>query len=404
LPPASDILAASLHAACALLTIYWTVALTRLWRTSRTHPTAKDGLSIPLPEPAPMVCVVVPAHNEGAVISHLIASLRDQDYPAFRVVLCLDRCTDDTLVRAREAAGDDARFQLLEITHCPDGWAGKVNAVRTGVEAAADPAARAAPLILFADADTTFAPGCLRATVAIMIDRRLDLLSLLSTLTCDRWFELLAQPAAAIETVSQYPILRASRAHRRRAFANGQFMLFRRVAYDAVGGHASVRDELLEDMALARRIAEAEKPAAVVLADGMLTCRMYASWAEFSRGWRRIYTELARRSPARLRRCAARSLIFGSLLPLAALACTLTGLASEPHAVRSILIGAASLTPMLLVVGWVYRHGRVPLWAIVGFPIGAALIAWLLLRAARDLVRGRAVEWGGRSYVREVAK
>src|SRR5205823_291327 len=97
----------------------------------------------------------------------------------------------------------------------------------------------------------------IRACVALLERRRLDLLSLLSTLTCDTWFERLAQPAAGFELVRQYPISRANRRSNPRAFANGQFMLFRRAAYDAIGGHGAVHDELLEDLALARRLADA---------------------------------------------------------------------------------------------------------------------------------------------------
>ncbi|MCX5688701.1 MAG: glycosyltransferase, partial [Planctomycetota bacterium] len=247
MPIGLEIAAVLLHAASLILLFYWSIGLGRLIMTMRRHPTARAGTRLAQPTHQPGVCVVIPAHNEEAGIAQLIASLRAQDYPSFNVVLCLDRCTDRTQDVATAAIAGDDRFEVFINTECPQGWAGKVNAIWQGLHKAATPAAREAPILVFADADTTFDPQCLSATVALMHARSLDLLSLLSTLTHDRWFERLAQPAATIETVTQYPILSASRSERRRAFANGQFMMFRRGAYEAVGGHASVHDELLED-------------------------------------------------------------------------------------------------------------------------------------------------------------
>ena len=85
----------------------------------------------------------------------------------------------------------------------------------------------------------------------------------------------------------------------RRHFANGQFMLFRRDVYDAIGGHEAVKGELLEDIALARVVGMRRHDYAggCLMADGMLFCRMYRSWEAFRRGWRRIYTEAAKRKP-----------------------------------------------------------------------------------------------------------
>ena len=194
----------------------------------------------------------VPAHNESRVIAGLIRSLRTETYPQLRVVLALDRCTDDTASLARAGIAGDARFEIVEIDLCPADWAGKVHAVHSGVTRSRG--AQNAEYLLFVDADTVFEPGCIAASLALMRQSKLDLLSLLSTLTHDTWFERFVQTAAAFELMRQYPLTRANGLRDRRAFANGQFMLFTRNAYDAVGGHAAVNRALLEDLALARLI------------------------------------------------------------------------------------------------------------------------------------------------------
>lgn len=402
MPQAPQIAALLLDGAAAVLLIYWSVGLFHVIRTMLVVPTARSGLRLARTDVGtPRVCLVVPAHNEAAAVGRFIDSIKAQDYPALRVVLALDRCTDATLAVVRDRVAGDARFEVIEVASCPDDWAGKVHAVWRGVQVSS--AARDAEILAFTDADTVFDPGCVRATVALMRARGLDLLSLLSTLSGRRWYEIIVQPAATLETVTQYPLRRAAKPVRRKAFANGQYMMFTRAAYDAVGGHEAVRGALLEDLALARLIARQNRPAGVFLADGMLTCRMYASWAEFRRGWTRIFIELSSRRPDRLARYAWRPRIFGCVLPLAAIANAALSAAGAPILLRDgpvggVAISLAALGVYFIVLAALYRLGRTPLWAVPGFIAGAWLVGGLLAGAARKLRRGHAIEWGGRTY------
>jgi cellulose synthase/poly-beta-1,6-N-acetylglucosamine synthase-like glycosyltransferase len=385
--------------------VYWSVAIFKIVRTFATVPTLRRGLTLPPPGPdAPSVCIIIPAHNEENVIVQLVASLRAQDYPNLRIVLSLDRCTDATVSRAREHIGGDPRFEILELSACPEGWAGKVHAVHAGVTRSTY--ARDAAMLLFADADTVFHPGCVRAAVALFRERGLDMLSVLSTLTHDRWYEFCVQPAAGLELMRQYPITRANMSEDRRAFANGQFMLFSAEAYRAIGGHEAVKDELLEDLELARRMAYANRPSGVFVADGILTCRMYHSWSEFVRGWKRIYTESAKRKDARLVKAAWQVRTFGALFPVMALVLAILTLAGVPGDNASVRIGLGALSISGLLVFWsatgmACRMGRTPPLCALLHPFGAWRVASILSSAARDLRTGAPTVWGGKSYVRE---
>jgi glycosyltransferase involved in cell wall biosynthesis len=405
LAPGWHILSFALNSASVLLLVYWAIAIYRFAKTRRAVPTARAGLALAAAEPPKQsVCVIIPAHNEEVSIGRLLESLRGQDYPDLRVVLCMDRCTDRTAQIAQQHAAQDQRIHLLEIHDCPSDWAGKVSAIWRGVQT---DWARSADLLLFADADTIFDPSCLRATVALLEHRRLDLLSLLSTLTLDRWFEKIVQPAAGMEMVRQYPIDRANRppGTRRRPFANGQFMLFRREAYDRIGGHAAVKDELLEDIALARLMGESNWATGLMLADGLLRCRMYESWEQFRRGWKRIYTECAKLKSGRLRRSALVARVLGSILPALAICNLLLALIMQQteHASRfqaNLWLGSAGLLAWGLMMLLVYRANHAPFWAVPGSIIGSWLVADILSEAARELDAGIPVRWAGREYVR----
>lgn len=386
------------------LATFWCIATYRILRVLCTIPTARAGLRLESDD-RPLT-VVVPAHNEAESITPLIETLRQQTHARFRVVLALDRCTDNTEAVAREAIAGDPRFEIVLVTHCPDDWAGKVHAAHTGYTTSEH--ARSSEHLLFTDADCTFHPEALRATAALLESRDLDLLSLFSTLATRNWFERLAQPAASFELGRWFPLNRANAETGlpKRPFANGQFMLFRHEAYRQLEGHAhpEVRAALLEDIAFAQRFGRERRRTGLLLADGIVACRMYETWEQFTKGWKRIYTESANRKPARLRNAAwqLRLLVLAWVGAVAALTLALTTL-PDPTALDlyALIASGLGLSAWTLALICVHRAARAPLWLLPLWPVGQWLVARILSDAAKDLTSGVPTSWGGRSYTRE---
>ncbi|HRJ49299.1 MAG: glycosyltransferase [Phycisphaeraceae bacterium] len=401
--------AALLVITSAFVLSYWTVVHYLVTRTSRLVPTARAGVAMSRhllaqdPSTLPSVCVVVPAHNEAAVIGGLVTSLLNQDYPRLSFVFCLDRCTDDTRDVILGIARSDPRFHIHEVTQCPPDWAGKVHALWSGVNGT--PEAARADVLLFADADTAFSPSCVSATLAMMRERGLQMLSLLSTLTHRAWFEMIAQPPATLKLINQFPLIQANRRTPRRPFANGQFIMMTRGAYEAIGGHRAVQNEILEDVALARLAARHSIPAGIFLSDGVMHCRMYGDWAAFRRGWKRIFTEGFNRKASRLRK-AARTVRFtwaiapvGVLLLCVAWA-VITAPLQEPDDIWPAGFAAVALFTWITALVRISIRGHSPLWSVLAHPVGSWIVADLLLEAARDLESGVPTYWGGRTYQR----
>lgn len=396
--------------ACSLpLIVYWTIVTVRIQQTMRRLPTGMDGIALAESTKAAdrPVLVVVPAHNEAGSIAPLIRSLREQDHDRYRVILALDRCTDATASIARQEIAGDHRFEIVEITECEEGWAGKVNAVRVGIERSGF--TDEAEFFLFTDADCVLHPSCLRATAALAEERGLDLLSFLNEYPAQAWYESLVQPVAGFELMRQYPLLRANRTdERQRPFANGQFMLFRAGFYRDMGGHAIVRDELLEDLALAKAVKARGGRAGALLSGGMVRCRMYETWGDFKRGWRRIYTEAAHRRSSRLKSAAWSTRLLGAVLPActflfgaAAITAFHLGGAHPRVGVLAYAFLIAGLGATLMANARILRTARTPVvLAPLGF-VGCWLVSGILFRAAAQLVVGRPTNWGGRSYHRQ---
>lgn len=397
------IIATFLGVCSALGAIYWAVLGLHTARTIGERPVVARGLELgepPLGDGWPRLSVVIPAHNEQRVIEKCVKSLMAQNYPDLELVFVLDRCTDSTEEIVRKITAGDDRVDIIDNEWCPDDWAGKCFAAHQGSRAATG------QWVLFSDADTVFDPNLCRAAVRLAMDRDLALLSLLSNLRHEHKFERVMQPVAGLSLMKIYPMEKVNRVNNARSFANGQFMLFNRQWYDRIGGHGSVKDDLLEDIAFARRMNDAGGRGAIALSGGMLNVSMYETADALRRGWKRIFIEACKRKPKRLRKYAWRLFIISVLLSVSqvlslGMAVTLGAIGAWPQALALAGITIAAIIIQLFVLRRIYPMSGAPRSAVWYYPIGSYQVFRILLDAASDLDNRRPVKWGGKEYVLE---
>jgi hopene-associated glycosyltransferase HpnB len=193
----------------------------------------------------PDVDVVIPARDEAETIARVIASLLAQDYPGrFRIILVDDDSTDGTATLAGAAPN------LIVVTALPKpaGWSGKLWALSQGI------AFSQAPVLLFADADIVHDPRHLATLVARLEESRLDLVSEMVRLNCTSLAERSLVPAFVYFFQMLYPFARVNSAASRVAAGAGGTVLIRREALDRIGGIASIKGALIDDVTLARSV------------------------------------------------------------------------------------------------------------------------------------------------------
>ncbi len=371
--------------------IFWLGFFVRLLRMTKDKPTIREGLSIDLDD-FPLVSIIVPAHNEERVINRCAEALRAQSYENVQIIFVLDRCIDSTLDILTKHASEDERVTIIENDSCPDDWAGKCNAARLGSESAKG------DWLLFSDADTKFDKDLVRCAIASATKRGASLLSLLSSLTTDNFFEKVVQPVASTFLIRLYPVDRVNRKENPRPFANGQFLLFKRDAYESIGGHHAVHEALLEDIAFAKAIHNNGNRVQILFADGMLAVSMYANYDAFKEGWKRIYIEACHRNVKRLRESAVISLLFNIGFPLAAIAGIVVG---QMHSPILLWTAVASLFMYGVNVSWLYKMNHASPLFVLFAPIGGVAVAGILFGAAHMLTHRIPIKWGGRSYILE---
>jgi hypothetical protein len=239
----------------------------------------------PPADPPPVrrpVTVVLPVRDEAEQVGPCLAALLDQRGVAdLRVVVVDDGSTDGTADVV--CAVTDPRVGLVRAGRLPPGWLGKPHACATGVATA--PAVDDG-IVAFVDADVRLFPDALAGAVAVLERHGLDLISPWPRPIAEGFAERLVQPLVPWLWATTLPVRLAERSPRPSlAAATGQFLVLTRAAYDRAGGHAAVRDEVLEDIALLRAVKRSGGRGGPVDGSRLAACRMYDGWAELREGY-----------------------------------------------------------------------------------------------------------------------
>jgi hopene-associated glycosyltransferase HpnB len=338
----------------------------------------------------PSVTAVVPARNEADVIARSIASLVRQDYPGpFRIVLVDDGSDDGTAARALASARDKGARQLDVVPGAalPAGWTGKIWAQHQGVQYAT--AGDSPDFLLLTDADIGHAPDNLRALVSQAENQRLVLVSLMAELSCRRWAERFLIPAFVFFFQMLYPFAWVADRDRAVAAAAGGCMLVRREALEQAGGMASIKSEIIDDCALARRLKD-QGPIRLSLTHRAVSLRPYEGLSDIgSMVARSAYAQLDY-SPLLLAGTVI-GMVITYLVP-ALLALFGSG-TTQAAGLAAWLLMAVSFQPVLRF----YRLS--PPWG-VALPAIAGAYTIFTVQSAMAVWRGRGGLWKGRVQAR----
>jgi glycosyltransferase involved in cell wall biosynthesis len=329
------------------------------------------------------VSLIVPARNEEASLGTCLESLVSQSGVDLEIIVVDDHSTDRTREIALSfAAPPESRLRVIDAGPLPAGWTGKNNAIVTGVHQAHG------EWLLFTDADTVHLPGSLARAFAEAREHRVDLLSYSPEQIAVTFWEMAVLPVVFAELARQYPPSKVSDPNSPLAAANGQYILVKREAYDAVGGHASVAGEILEDVALARAFKAAGRKISFRYAADAVRTRMYRNWRQLRDGWTKNLTLLFPQ-PARLARKSLGLWLFLWVIVFFA--------NMGNHWWNGIDVA---------YFGWLAWRLRPANFSwdrtLNGALFGMPMFAYLLLRSKRAHASGK-ISWKGRTYSEKLA-
>jgi glycosyltransferase involved in cell wall biosynthesis len=237
-------------------------------------------------ENSPTVAVIIPAYNEAANIEACVTAVLEStslDADHLNVWVVDDQSSDETraLVELLQKSRHDPRLHFLSGQPRPVGeaWVGKNWACTQAVEQANG------EFLLFIDADVRLKPRCIESAIAASEKENIGLLSLAPAIVCRHWSEWIAQPIIISLLGVGFDIAEVNHPNLETAFAAGPFMLFRRSAYEAIGGHRAVRDYIVEDVELAKRIKQNDLKLWYGFGIGFSEVQMYRSFSALWEGW-----------------------------------------------------------------------------------------------------------------------
>jgi glycosyltransferase involved in cell wall biosynthesis len=322
------------------------VPLLALGAVALTAHTAFNLRKLRRPEPSvtaidEAVSVVIPARNEQDSLTDALRSVQTQENVAHMSIHVLDDgSSDDTAAIADAAAAADQR---VRVTHAPDadpppGWLGKNYACSRLAGIASD-----ARVLVFMDADVVLESNAINALVHELRRTNSTLIAPYPRQLAETWVERLVQPLLAWSWMTTVPLgVAESRQWASMSVANGQLLAFDAEGYRRMGGHEAVRSDVIEDVALMRRVREVGERALTVDGSSLATCRMYRTPVDLIDG----YTKSAWNAfGGPVGSIAANSLLIGLyVVPAAAV------LLSKGHTRAWGLVGyAAAVTGRILV-------------------------------------------------------
>jgi glycosyltransferase involved in cell wall biosynthesis len=326
--------------------------------------------------PIPTISIIIPARNEESNLGTCLESLTAQTGVAFEIIVVNDHSTD----RTQEIASSFKNVHVIEAGSLPEGWTGKNNAVTTGAREAQG------EWLLFTDADTVHLPGSLAGALKEALDNNAELLSYSPEQIAASFWEMATLPVVFAELARQYPPAKVSDPFSPVVAANGQFIFIRRATYEAVGGHAAIAGDILEDVALARSVKTSGRKIRFRYAGTAVRTRMYRNYRQLRDGWTKNLVLLFPNTGW----LAAKTLLWWALA-WGVVAAAIIDHAHpwwwNPLAVALLL----SLTSRLRRANFTWDMN------VLGTIFGMPMFAYLVLRSKRAYAKG-SVSWKGRTY------
>jgi chlorobactene glucosyltransferase len=333
------------------------------------------------------VSVLIPARNEEANIRLCLDSLLDQSYTNYEIIVLDDCSKDRTWPIIREyALRSPGRLKAVRGSPLPQGWCGKTHAMQL-LSQYAD-----GDYLLFTDADTIHSRESLAWTVTNINEHRADFLSGYVQQDLRSFGEALIVPTTYIMSAIVMPFCLIPRANSSMiAMAVGQMVMFRREAFEAIGGYASVATQISEDVFVARAVKKAGYRTVFLDLRDQVTCRMYEGYRNSFDGVGKNIYDFFKNQPAFFASVASVLVAF-IVLPLV--------LAVIEMQTGSPLLRLSVFSVLCFVLAWsltLYDRG-LKWWVPLLYPLTFVHLLYMAWKSFGRAAANAGVVWKGRVF------
>ena len=348
------------------------------------------------PSNPPLISVCIPARNEERNIRACVEAILKQDYPNLEVIVVDDRSIDSTLEILRQLAIQNDKLTIINGSDLPPGWAGKPHALYQ-----ASASARG-EWFCFIDADTFIGPETLSSCYNKAIETKADMFTIMTFQILGSFWEKTVMPLVMTALSVGFSPRKVNDPETKDAIANGQFIMIKHSVYDAIGGHESVKNSIVEDKALSEQVKWNGQR--LIVANGMKVAktRMYTSLPEMWEGWtKNIYLGLRDQTGLLWLGVFGAFLAFVAslFLPFWPLLGVLWHLNGGHWMAIAVMVEAFALWGYLIIVrARVAKNMEISSWYALTIPLGAGVFGAMMVTSAWMVLTRKGVTWKGRSY------
>ena len=331
----------------------------------------------------PKVTIILPVRNEAKRIIPALESLRKLEYPDLEIIVVDGSSDDDT-----KAIASRYNFTVIDEGKLPNGWIGKVWGCWVGAEQATG------DILLFTDADVKHRTDSLKLCVNHMLSNNIDALTLLTNQEAKSFWERTMSVVLFMIFIASGGARKTRDPNSPISVANGQYFIFRRDCYFSIGGHKTVYNNIVEDVALAFELKKHGKKFEVISEPSIASTRMYqGGLPEMWEGWTKNMYRGA--------------LLFGPVQQLAALTILLWGLGAPLIIISGftintlpvIALGLIGYLTLVITLNTFSRMiGEYPWYYSIIYPVGMTFFVFAFVYSCMRDMTGMGAVWRGRVY------
>jgi cellulose synthase/poly-beta-1,6-N-acetylglucosamine synthase-like glycosyltransferase len=363
-----------------------------VWVLKR-EPRLADRTTGNVPNPLPLVTVIISAKDEERHIEEAARSILASDHSSIQLILVDDRSTDRTLEIMEDLARQEDRITVLSVQELPQGWTGKTHAVFLGTRQASG------EILLFTDADTVFRPDAISLALRHFLTNGLDMMSLIPGFTDRGLLEDAVHPHLALGLSYFYPLTEVNDLTKPAAMASGCFIMISKRAYREVGTWETFKSQVTEDVALAKAVKAKGLKLGLMRGGELVRTRPFQTLSEVCSFWERTYYGALERSLPKMVRLVFNYaslvlltlfFVFSGVLLLAG---TDTGPINALFAMSTLAM-AAVIIPYSVFIRLEHGNWLYGLMAPVGIFVGT----WVAVHTLGTVIMDKGIQWRGSLY------
>ena len=340
----------------------------------------------------PKVSIILPARNEEKFIGSCLDSLVNQDYIDYEIIAINDSSDDSTGTIIKKYAKKFPKLIYVDAKPKPEGWVGKNWACMEGYKKATG------DLLLFTDSDTKHTTSVISLAVSHLLSLELDALTVIPKMLCLDSITKITLPIISVFLHTRFSALRVNDTSKNTGYFFGSFFIIKRSTYDSVGTHEGVKEELIEDGALGKKVKESGFKMRMVdgrhLVDAVWARDFFTLWNALKRLMIPLYLQNAKTAVG-----ISFAVLFLLFMPFPLLAYSAIFLNIETSS--SVLFVIAAIASVLVYTGGILDAAKgvgsgikYSLFA----PIGCFIVVCGFFAGLIQATSKHAVSWRGRTY------